>query len=85
MNQSFNRDLKYTFFKRCVHPYQTSLIDDEWIKEKNIEMEIIVPFKSLDNIEEEGVKNANDLNAWNDTGLEELLGRHLQMNDLNLK
>jgi hypothetical protein len=85
MNQSFNRDIKYSFSKRCTKLIQTSLIDDEWIKEKNIEMEIIIPFKNMEGVDEEFAKNGNDLNVWNDIGMEELLGRNLHPSDLNFK
>ena len=48
MNHSFNRDIRYTFYRRCVNPIHTWKIDDDWIKEKNIEMDIILPFKNID-------------------------------------
>jgi hypothetical protein len=66
-------------------PIQTALIDDEWVKEKNIEMEIIIQFKNFDVLDEESLKNANDINNWNDIGLEELLGKNLERSDLNIK
>ena len=52
MNQTYNRDIKYTFLKRCVRPINSLLIDEEWIKEKNIEMEIIIPFKNMEGVDE---------------------------------
>jgi hypothetical protein len=56
------------------------------MKEKNIEMDIIMPFKNIDNLDEENFKHNNDLNNWNDIGLEELLGKHLNYNNnINLK
>jgi hypothetical protein len=86
MNKTFNRDLKYTFAKRCLNPAQTALIDEAWMKEKNIEMDIIMPFKNLDSLDDENFKHNNDLNNWNDIGLEELLGKHLHYNDnINFK
>ncbi len=36
MNYSFNRDIKYTFLKRCTKPINTAIISEDWIKEKNI-------------------------------------------------
>jgi len=87
MNQTYNRDIKYTFLKRCVRPINSMLIDEEWIKEKNIEMEIIIPFKNMEGVDEEFVKNSigNELQNWNDVGLEELLGKNLSIGDMNFK
>ncbi len=85
MNQNYNRDIKYTFLRRCVKPIQTNLIDEEWIKEKNIEMEIIIPFKNMDGIEEDLMKNTNEMLNWNDVGIEELLGKNLSITDMNIK
>jgi hypothetical protein len=85
MNQSYNRDIKYSFLKRCVKPINAFLIDDEWVKEKNIEMEIIIPFKNLDRLDDDILKNGNELSTWNDNGLEELLGRNLHQSDLNFR
>jgi len=85
MNQSYNRDIKYSFLKRCVKPINAFLIDDEWMKEKNIEMEIIIPFKNLDRLDDNIIKNGNELSTWNDNGLEELLGRNLHQSDLNFR
>lgn len=85
MNQSYNRDIKYSFLRRCVKPINSSLIDDEWMKEKNIEMEIIIPMKNMDRLDEEFLKNGNEIIVWNDNGLEELLGRNLNMADLGTR
>lgn len=87
MNQTYNRDIKYTFLKRCVRPINSMLIDEEWIKEKNIEMEIIIPFKNMEGVDEEFAKNSigNELQNWNDVGLEELLGKNLSIGDMNFK
>ena len=41
MNHSFNRDIRYTFYRRCVNPIHTWKIDDDWIKEKNIEIRFL--------------------------------------------
>lgn len=84
MNQTYNRDIKYTFLKRCVKPIQTNMIDDDWIKEKNIEMEIMIPMKNLDVIDENIFKVSNDILNWNDVGMDELLGKNLSQNDLNI-
>ena len=86
MNRSFRRDIHYSFYNRCTNPIHTLLIDDDWIKEKNIEMDIILPFKNIDAIEEENLK-ATETNSkkWNDTGLEDLLKLELDKNDLNIK
>lgn len=86
MNISYNRDLKYTFLKRFVDPIQTSKIDDDWIKEKNIEMDIILPFKNIEALDEENLKTTdNSHKKWNDIGLEELLKRQLDKSDFNIK
>jgi hypothetical protein len=86
MNKTFNRDLKYTFAKRSINPVQTLVIDEAWMKEKNIEMDINMPFKNQDNSDEENFKQNNDLNNWNDIGLDELLEKHLNYNNIiNLK
>lgn len=85
MNQSYNRDIKYSFLKRCAKPIHTVLIDDEWIKEKNIEMDIIIPFKNMDVLDEEFIKSGNDLKVWNDVGIEDLLGKNLSISDMNFK
>ena len=67
-------------------PIQTSKIDDDWIKEKNIEMDIILPFKNIETLDEEILKNAdNSHKKWNDFGLEELLKHQLDKNDFNIK
>lgn len=60
------------------------MIDEDWIKEKNIDMEIIIPSKNFEIFEDEGGKNA-ELKNWNDTGFEDLIGRNLYCSDLNLK
>ncbi len=85
MNQSYNRDIKYSLLRRCIKQINAFLIDDEWMKEKNIEMEIIIPFKNLDGLDDDFMKNGNELNTWNDNGLEELLGRNLHQSDLNFR
>ena len=70
-----------------VKPIQTYLIDDEWIKEKNIEMDIVLPVKNIDIMEDENLKNGEERNngnkkiKWNDSGLEELIKRNLDKND----
>ena len=85
MNHSFKRDIRYTFYRRCVNPIHTWKIDDDWIKEKNIEMDIILPFKNIDVLDEENLK-ANETNKkWNDMEIEELLKRQLDKNDLSIK
>ena len=86
MNYSFNRDIRYTFLKRCTKPVNSAIITEDWIKEKNIgnfktfllEMDLSLPFrgKNIDNFEEE-MKNQKELNQWNESGLNELLGKHL--------
>ena len=58
------------------------MIDDEWMKEKNIEMEIIIPFKNLENLDEEGGKNS-ELKGWNDSGFDDLIGKNLHNSDIN--
>lgn len=63
-----------------MNPSQTIVIDDDWIKEKNIEMDIILPFKN-EIQEEEIIKKNSDNKKWNDIGLEELLKRELDQND----
>jgi hypothetical protein len=83
MNQTYNKDIKYSFLRRCVNPVQTLLIDEDWIKEKNIEMEIPMPFKNLEGVEEDSVKNSNEILKWSDLGMEELVGRSLSVYDLN--
>ncbi len=82
MNQSYSRDVKYSFLKRCVRPINSLLIDEEWMKEKNIEMEIIIPYKSFEGLDEEFGKNPVDFNKWNDLGMEELLGMNLHTSDI---
>ena len=89
---NYNTDIKYTFLNRCITPINTYLIDDDWIKDHNIDMEIILPFKNIDLLDEENLKNPNgtDENGknkikWNDTGLEDLLKRNLDKNDFITK
>ena len=48
-------------------------------------MDIIIPFKNMEGLEDEILKNANDLNGWTDVGMDDILGRNLNLNDLNLK
>ena len=87
-----NTDIKYTFLNRCIKPINTYLIDDDWIKDHNIDMEIILPFKNIDLLDEENLKNQNGIGEngknkikWNDTGLEDLLKRNLDKNDFITK
>jgi len=89
---NYNTDIKYTFLNRCTKPINTYLIDDDWIKDHNIEMEIILPFKNIDLLDEENLKNQNGNGEngknkikWNDTGLEDLLKRNLDKNDFITK
>ena len=89
---NYNTDIKYTFLNRCTKPINTYLIDDDWIKDHNIEMEIILPFKNIDLLDEENLKNQNGTGEngknkikWNDTGLEDLLKRNLDKNDFITK
>ena len=80
---NYNTDIKYTFLNRCIKSINTYLIDDDWIKDHNIDMEIILPFKNIDLLDEENLKNQNGTGEngknkikWNDTGLEDLLKRN---------
>lgn len=46
-------------------------------------MDILIPFKNIESIiEDENFKNSKDLQTWNDVGTENLLGRHLNLNEL---
>ena len=70
----------------------TYLIDDDWIKEKNIEMDIVLPYKNIENIEEENLKDDNGLIGpdnkklkWNDPGLLDLLKQNLDKGDFSNK
>ena len=48
-------------------------------------MDIILPFKNIDVLDEENLK-ANETNKkWNDMEIEELLKRQLDKNDLSIK
>lgn len=85
MNHSFNRDIRYSFYRRCANPIHTWKIDDDWIKEKNIEMDIILPFKNIDVIDEENLKASDTNKKWNDIEIEELLKRQLDRGDLQIK
>jgi hypothetical protein len=73
--------LIYLTSNKLIH---SSIIDDEWIKEKNIDMEIIIPSKNFEILEQEGGKNG-ELKGWNDTGFEDLIGKNLYYSDLNFK
>lgn len=44
-------------------------------------MEILIPVKNLEAIDDENFKNNKDLHVWNDIGTEDLLGRHLNLNE----
>jgi hypothetical protein len=46
-------------------------------------MEIPMPFKNLEGVEEESIKNSNEILKWSDVGMEELVGRNLSVYDLN--
>ena len=54
-------------------------------------MDIVLPVKNIDIIEEENLKNGEERNngnkkiKWNDSGLEELLKRNLDKNDFTIK
>lgn len=66
---------------RLIH---SSLIDEEWMREKNIDMEIIIPSKNFEIFEQEGGKNT-ELKGWNDTGFDDLIAKNLFYTDLNIK
>ena len=36
MNYSYNRDIRFTFLKRSTKVVNTTIITEDWIKEKNI-------------------------------------------------
>ena len=66
----------------------TYLIDDDWIKEKNIDMDIVLPYKNIESLEEENLKDDNGLIGpdnkklkWNDPGLIDLLKKNLDKGD----
>ena len=70
----------------------TYLIDDDWIKEKNIDMDIVLPYKNIESLEEENLKDDNGLIGpdnkklkWNDPGLLDLLKRNLDKGDFSDK
>ena len=54
-------------------------------------MDIVLPVKNIDIMEEENLKNGEERNngnkkiKWNDIGLEELLKRNLDKNDFTIK
>ena len=80
---------KLTISNRRIDTY---LIDDDWIKEKNIEMDIVLPYKNIENIEEENLKDDNGLIGpdnkklkWNDPGLLDLLKQNLDKGDFSNK
>lgn len=88
---NYNTDIKYTFLNRCTKPINTYLIDDDWIKEKNIEMDIVLPYKNIENLEEENLKDDgligpdNKKLKWNDPGLLDLLKQNLDKGDFSNK
>ena len=70
----------------------TYLIDDDWIKEKNIDMDIVLPYKNIESLEEENLKDDNGLIGpdnkklkWNDPGLLDLLKKNLNKEDFSNK
>ena len=70
----------------------TYLIDDDWIKEKNIDMDIVLPYKNIENFDEENIKDDNGLIGpdnkklkWNDPGLLDLLKQSLYKGDFSNK
>ena len=70
----------------------TYLIDDDWIKEKNIDMDIVLPYKNIENFDEENIKDDNGLIGpdnkkikWNDPGLLDLLKQSLDKGDFSNK
>ena len=81
----------FLFIFFSVKPIQTYLIDDEWIKEKNIEMDIVLPYKNIENLEEENLKDDgligpdNKKLKWNDPGLLDLLKQNLDKGDFSNK
>ena len=83
------KKFKFTISNRRIDTY---LIDDDWIKEKNIEMDIVLPYKNIENIEEENLKDDNGLIGpdnkklkWNDPGLLDLLKQNLDKGDFSNK
>ena len=82
----------FLFIFFSVKPIQTYLIDDEWIKEKNIEMDIVLPYKNIETLDEENLKDDNGLIGpdnkkikWNDPGLLDLLKQSLDKGDFSNK
>ena len=82
----------YNFILNSNRRIDTYLIDDDWIKEKNIEMDIVLPYKNIENIEEENLKDDNGLIGpdnkklkWNDPGLLDLLKQNLDKGDFSNK
>jgi hypothetical protein len=67
-----------------LKPVDTILIDDEWIREKNITMDIIMPNKGMEQLEEDHIKR-DELKGWSDTGLDELVGKKLNHEDFMFK
>ena len=86
---------KYNCYKYVMtsnRRIDTYLIDDDWIKEKNIEMDIVWPYKNIENLEEENLKDDNGLIGpdnkkikWNDPGLLDLLKQNLDKGDFSNK
>ncbi len=81
----------YNFILNSNRRIDTYLIDDDWIKEKNIEMDIVLPYKNIENLEEENLKDDgligpdNKKLKWNDPGLLDLLKQNLDKGDFSNK
>ena len=82
----------YNFILNSNRRIDTYLIDDDWIKEKNIDMDIVLPYKNIENIDEENIKDDNGLIGpdnkklkWNDPGLLDLLKQSLDKGDFSNK
>ena len=79
---------KYIYLFFSLRRIDTYLIEEDWIKEKNIDMDIVLPYKNIESLEEENLKDDNGLIGpdnkklkWNDPGLLDLLKKNLDKGD----
>jgi len=86
MNSSQKKDISYSFSNSCVKAVYTSIIDDEWRKEKFSDLDIVLPvvainnkmnFDGFDEFDSVG-RMGGEMKEWPDLGQTELIGTHTE-------
>ena len=82
-NFGYKRDIMYTFEKSVHKPVHTSVIDDEWRKEKLEDLDIFLPPEINKNFQMQGMDADSqsrlpfsETKEWTDLSLDELIGKY---------